>query len=146
MSALSADYQGAFSGESWQKTKNPKTGKMSLEMKEWLYVGPAGRADFDGWLEMFCLLLEMKANYDSLMFSRTEFENIAKTIPKLKSLGKTKVKSFTQQAKRHNKICSAHPYAHCCWIFMTPWAYNAFLNILKANSYPALSAIWVPLP
>lgn len=146
MSDLSADYQGAFSGECWQRTENPKTGKMSLEMKEWLYVGPAGRADFDGWLERFCLLLEMKANYDSLMFSRTEFENIAKTIPKLKSLGKTKVKSFTQQAKRHNKICSAHPYAHCCWIFMTPWAFNAFLDILKANSYPALSAIWVPLP
>lgn len=146
MSALSADYQGAFSGESWQETENPKTGKMSLEMKEWLYVGPAGRADFDGWLERFCLLLEMKANYDSLMFSRTEFEDIAETIPRLKSLGRDKIKSFTKQAERHNKICSAHPYAHCCWIFMTPLAYNAFLDILKINSYTALSAIWVPLP
>lgn len=146
MSDLSADYQGAFSGESWQRTENPKTGKMSLEMKEWLYVGPAGRTEFDGWLERFCLLLEMKANYDSLMFSRTEFENIAKTIPKLKLLGRNKKLSFERQAERHNKICSAHPYAHCCWIFMTPWAYNAFLDILKANSYPALSAIWVPLP
>lgn len=86
MSVLSADYQGAFSGESWQETENPKTGKMSLEMKEWLYVGPAGRADFDGWLESFCLLLEMKANYDLLMFSRTEFVDVEKTIPQLKTV------------------------------------------------------------
>lgn len=146
MSDLSADYQGALSGESWQRTENPKSGKMSLEMKEWLYVGPAGRADFDGWLENFCLLLEMKANYDSLMFSRTQFEDIEKTKPKLKSLGRDKKESFMEQAARHNKICLRHPYAHCCWIFMTPFAYNAFLDILEVNSYPALSAIWVPLP
>ncbi|WP_392553315.1 Tox-REase-5 domain-containing protein [Orbus wheelerorum] len=135
MSALSADYQGALSGESWQRTMNPKSGKISLEMKEWLYVGPAGRADFDGWLERFCLLLEMKANYDSLMFSRTEFVDIAKMTPKLKALGRDKIDSFTKQAGRHNKICLRHPYVHCCWIFMTPFAYNAFLDILKVNSY-----------
>ena len=88
----------------------------------------------------------MKANYDSLMFSRTEFADIAKTKSELKSLGKGKVKSFTKQAGKHNKICLRHPYAHCCWIFMTPLAYNAFLDILKANSFPALSAVWVPLP
>lgn len=39
-----------------------------------------------------------------------------------------------------------HPYADCCWIFMTPFAYNVFLDILKVNLLPALSAVWVPLP
>lgn len=146
MSDLSADYQGVFSGESWSRSINPEAGKISVEIKEWLYIGPAGKADFDGWIAQLCLLLEMKANYDSLMFSRTRFYDIEKTKPKLKSLGKRKLKNFLEQAERHNDICSEHPYAHCCWIFMTRNAYNAFLDILTINSFPKLSAIWVPLP
>ncbi|OCG10164.1 hypothetical protein A9G24_10600 [Gilliamella sp. App6-5] len=144
MSDLSADYQCAFTGESWARTENPKTGKMSVEIKEWLYEGPAGKADFDGWLEQFCLLLEMKANYDSLMFSRTQV-NTQTGQPELKRLGKKKIEGFKKQAEKHDKICSTHPYAHCCWIFMTPLAYNAFLDILEIDSYLSLSAIWVPL-
>lgn len=117
---------------------------MSVEIKEWFYEGPAGRADFDGWLEQFCLLLEMKANYDSLMFSRTQVD-IKTDQPKLKRLGKEKIERFKKQAEQHDKICSAHPYARCCWVFMTPLAYNAFLKMLNKASYPSISAIWVPL-
>jgi len=143
MSDLSADYQGTLSGESWQRTINPKSGKMSVEIKEWLYLGPAGKADFDGWLERFCLLLEMKANYDSLMFSRTIID-VKTGLPKLKKLGEDKIIAFRKQAETHNQICSAHaPTARCCWIFMTQYAYNEFIR--EMDDLPAITAIYVPL-
>ncbi|MWP48049.1 Tox-REase-5 domain-containing protein [Gilliamella sp. Pas-s27] len=144
MSDLSADYQTTLAGVDWNRNRNPKTNKISVEIKEWMYEGPAGKADFDGWLKNFCLLLEMKANYDSLMFSRTKF-NTRTGQPELKSLGKEKIERFKKQAEQHDKICSAHPYARCCWVFMTPLAYNAFLKMLNKASYPSISAIWVPL-
>ena len=95
--------------------------------------------DFDGWLPRFCLFLEVKAGYDFLFQKGLED-------PELNNWALGYYNSLVSQAKRQNKVCDFNTPAKCCWIFMTPLAYNAFLDILKANSYPALSAIWVPLP
>ena len=95
--------------------------------------------DFDGWLPRFCLFLEVKARYDFL-FQKGLGE------PVLNNWARGYYKRLIDQAERQNRVCDFNPPAKCCWIFMTPWAYNAFWDILKANSYSALSAIWVPLP
>lgn len=143
MSDLSADYQAALSGASWERSINPDTGKESVAIGEWLYDGPAGKADFDGWIKIFCLLLEMKANYDSLMFSRTKISALNGQ-PELKRIGRDKLRGFRKQAAKHNEICMAHaPTARCCWIFMTQFAYNSFIEVI--SKLPAITAIYVPL-
>lgn len=144
LSDLSADYQARLANVAWKRSKNPKTGKMSVEIKEWEYEGPAGKVDFDGWLRVFCLLLEMKANYDSLMFSVTESKRAGK--PVLKKTGEKKMESLENQAARHNKVCEAHPPARCCWVFMSPKLYDAFLEKLETGDYPYISAIYDPIP
>lgn len=145
MSDLSADYQATIAGSTWDRTKNPKTGIMSVEIKEWLYDGPTDKVEFDGWLREFCLLLEMKASYDRLMFSRSQSLRMGK--PVLKQIGISKMDSLCKQAERHNKVCLMHPpAARCCWVFMTPMLYDTFLEILNLGRYPAITAILIPLP
>ena len=143
MSNLSADYQATISGAKWQRSKNPETGKMSVEISEWIYKGPLKvKVDFDGWMPNYCLLLEMKANYDSLMFSKTQIDSFG--TPKLKKIGREKMQTLMKQAKRHNKVCSAHPPARCCWIFMTPLLYDAFTARLAFKMLPTITTVYVP--
>lgn len=145
MSDLSADYQDTFSNSTtkWKRSINPDTGNESVAIGEWLYDGPAGKADFDGWIKQFCLLLEMKANYDSLMFSRSK-SGMQNGQPRLKGLGEKKFAAFKKQAEKHHEICEAHsPTARCCWIFMTQHAYNLFITLL--DDLPTITAIYVPL-
>ena len=141
MSDLSADYQATISGAKWQRSKNPETGKMSVEISEWIYDGPLKiKVDFDGWMPNYCLLLEMKANYDTLMFSKTKKNYLGK--PKLKKIGEGKMEVLMKQAERHNKVCLEHPPARCCWIFMTPFLHDEFL--VKLAMLPAITAVHVP--
>ncbi|MDF7670279.1 Tox-REase-5 domain-containing protein [Orbaceae bacterium ESL0721] len=142
MSDLSADYQTIHTEERWGRNINPKSGKMSVQINEWIYEGPAGRCDFDGWIHDFCILLEMKANYDSLMFSKTKL-NPKTGLPELKEVGRNKIKTFRKQAENHHRICAMHPNARCCWIFMTKLAYYEFLELIK--DLPTITAIYVPL-
>jgi len=147
MSDLSADYQGTISGSEWERSKNPETGKMSVEISEWVYNGPVKekkeKVDFDGWMPNYCLLLEMKANYDALMFSKTKIDSFG--TPALKTIGEKKMVTLIKQAKRHNTVCSAHPPARCCWIFMTPLLYDAFVAKLKSQTLPTITAVQVPI-
>ena len=143
MSNLSADYQATISGAKWQRSKNPETGKMSVEISEWIYNGPLKiKVDFDGWMPNYCLLLEMKANYDSLMFSKTQIDSFG--TPKLKGIGEKKMDTLLKQAKRHNTVCLAHPPARCCWIFMTPLLYDAFTAKLARGTLPTITTVYVP--
>ncbi|MDF7671471.1 Tox-REase-5 domain-containing protein [Orbaceae bacterium ESL0721] len=142
MSDLSADYQTIHTEERWERNMNPKSGKLSVQINEWIYEGPAGRCDFDGWLHDFCILLEMKANYDSLMFSKTKIDPDT-GLAKLKDIGKEKLYSLRRQAENHDRICAMHPNARCCWIFMTKLAYSTFIELI--DDLPNITAIYVPL-
>lgn len=143
MSDLAADYQATISGAEWERSENPNTGKISVEISEWVYIGPASKkVDFDGWMPNYCLLLEMKANYDTLMFSKTQIDSFG--TPKLKDIGEKKMDTLLKQAKRHNTVCLAHPPARCCWIFMTPLLYDAFTAKLARGTLPTITTVYVP--
>ena len=74
------------------------------------------------------------------MFSKTQINFFG--TPKLKKIGREKMDKLIKQATRHNTVCSVHPPARCCWIFMTPLLYDAF--IAKLAMLPAITAVYVP--
>ena len=76
------------------------------------------------------------------MFSKTQIDFFG--TPKLKKIGREKMDKLIKQATRHNTVCSVHPPARCCWIFMTPLIYVAFTARLAFEILPTITTVYVP--
>ena len=76
------------------------------------------------------------------MFSKTQIDFFG--TPKLKKIGREKMDKLIKQATRHNTVCSVHPPARCCWIFMTPLLYDAFTARLAFEILPTITTVYVP--